>query len=103
MPTVGLPCCCKLLNLLHVCARVQSAILVLAGFHLEELATVRALLDQVGGEAVRVVPTTPALLYAPATEALHHPEAPWDRPVPADWLPGGGWGQQRMVLMAGIV
>lgn len=26
----------------------------------------------------------------------------WDQPVPAEWESGGGWGQQPMVLMAGL-
>lgn len=76
--------------------------LVLAGFYIEELATVRQLLDQVGGQAVRVVPSTPALLHAPLAEALAQPEPAWDRPVPPDWEQGGGWGQQRMAVMAGV-
>lgn len=81
---------------------LQSPVLVLAGFFLEELATVRQLLDSIGGETVRVLPTTPALLRAPAYEALLAPEPAWDRPAPPEWQPGGGWGQQRMALMAGI-
>ncbi|EFN60130.1 hypothetical protein CHLNCDRAFT_133513 [Chlorella variabilis] len=84
------------------CAWLPSPVLVLAGFFLEELATVRQLLDSIGGETVRVLPTTPALLRAPAYEALLAPEPAWDRPAPPEWQPGGGWGQQRMALMAGI-
>ena len=30
------------------------------------------------------------------------PRPQWDQPVPQDWLAGGGWGQQPMVLMAGL-
>jgi hypothetical protein len=82
---------------------MQSPVLVLAGFHLEQVATVRVVLDQVGGQSVRVVPATPALLHAPAFEALRAREPRWDRPAPRDWVPGGGWGQQRMVLMSGIL
>lgn len=26
----------------------------------------------------------------------------WDQPVPDDWQAGGGWGQQPIVLMAGL-
>lgn len=76
--------------------------LVLAGFYIEELATVRELLDQVGGQAVRVIPTTPSLLTQPLHEAVRVAEPRWDQPVPPDWLHGGGWGQQRMLLMANL-
>ena len=62
----------------------------------------RQLLDQVGGQAIKVVPTTPALLHAPLAQALQAAEHVWDQPAPADWQHGGGWGQQRMLLMAGI-
>ena len=80
----------------------ESPVVVLAGFYVEELANVRHLLDSVGGERVRVLPTSPELLGAPAYVALQSAEPAWDRPVPADWQHGGGWGQQRMALIAGI-
>ena len=76
--------------------------LVLAGFYIEELATVRQLLDEVGGNEVRVIPSTPALLAAPVHEAMAAAEPRWDQPVPPDWLHGGGWGQQRMILASGL-
>ena len=79
-----------------------SQVLVLAGFYIEELATVRELLDQVGWQAVRVIPTTPPMLTQPLHQALRAPEPRWDQPVPPNWLHGGGWGQQRMLLMAGL-
>lgn len=53
---------------------------MLAGFPLHELAAVRALMDQAGGQDVRVVPTTPAMLHAPTAEALRQPE-PLVRPL----------------------
>ncbi|KAL4422471.1 hypothetical protein ABPG75_008668 [Micractinium tetrahymenae] len=83
-------------------ALLEQPALVLAGFYLEELATVRQLLDQVGGQAIRVVPSTPALLHGPLAEALGQPEPAWDQPAPPDWQHGGGWGQQKMAVMAGL-
>ncbi|KAL4436074.1 hypothetical protein ABPG77_005522 [Micractinium sp. CCAP 211/92] len=83
-------------------ALLEQPALVLAGFYLEELATVRQLLDQAGGQAVKVVPSTRALLHAPLADALAQPEPAWDRPVPPDWEHGGGWGQQKMAVMAGL-
>ncbi|PRW60368.1 hypothetical protein C2E21_1188 [Chlorella sorokiniana] len=76
--------------------------LVLAGFYIEEIAGVRQLLDEIGAAEVKVVPTTPERLYRPLGEVLATPEPQWDQPVPDDWQAGGGWGQQPMVLMAGL-
>lgn len=38
------------------------------------------------------------LLSPPSPSSLSQ----WDQPVPPDWQHGGGWGQQRMVLIAGL-
>lgn len=48
----------------------------------------RQLLDQIGGEDVRVVPATPALLHTTVAEALRWPEPQV-----------GGWVQRRSRLV----
>lgn len=77
-------------------------VLVIAGFFLEELAGVRALLDQVGGQGIALVPSTPELLRAPLGYVLKVEEPAWDKPMPVSWKHGGGWGAQRIVLMSGM-
>ena len=96
------PCCPRLLPDTPNPARSPRQALLLAGFYIEELATVRQLLDQVGADSVRVLPSTPAALHEPVAAALAAPQPAWDRPVSPEWMHGGGWGQQRMVLMAGL-
>ena len=81
---------------------LQAPVVVLAGWPTEELGLVRELLDAIGGQEVKVVPCTPALLAAPTRAALAAPEPRWEAPRPPDYVPGGGWGQQRMALMNGI-
>lgn len=75
---------------------------VLAGFYLEELAAVRVLLDSYGGDAIKVVVSTPELLSVPTSQALSAPEPDWDQPMPENWVNGGGWGRQRTVLLHDI-
>ncbi len=49
-----------------------------------------------------VIPSTPQLLRLPVEEVLRQPEPQWDQAMPADWVHGGGWGTQRMVLLSGL-
>ncbi|GAB4822546.1 hypothetical protein N2152v2_009592 [Parachlorella kessleri] len=76
--------------------------LVLAGFYLEELAGVRAMLDKAGGQGITVIPCTPQLLGMPLGQALQQPEPRWEDAMPPNWVHGGGWGMQRMVLFSGL-
>ncbi|KAK9841906.1 hypothetical protein WJX84_002200 [Apatococcus fuscideae] len=75
---------------------------LLAGFRSEEIAMVRIILDSYGGQAVKVVPCTPALLHAPVSKALVAPEPNWNQPAPQAWLSGSTWGSQRTILFSGL-
>ena len=63
---------------------------------------VRIILDSYGGQAVKVVPCTPALLHAPVSKALVAPEPNWNQPAPQAWLSGSTWGSQRTILFSGL-
>ncbi len=38
----------------------------------------------------------------PLGQALQQPEPRWEDAMPPNWVHGGGWGMQRMVLFSGL-
>lgn len=76
--------------------------LVMAGFRAEEYAMARALLDAVGADSVKVLPATNEMLNGPVEAAIHEQEVDWGAPRPADWIRGGAWGSQRVILFSGL-
>jgi hypothetical protein len=76
--------------------------IIAAGFRLEELGGMRELLDGAGGQGVVLIPCEPSLLGLPTAEALQKTEPDWDRPMPAHWVHGGGWGATRVLALAGL-
>lgn len=75
---------------------------IIAGFYIEELPAVRLLLDAAGGHDITLVPCLPTLLDQPLHRALAQGEPQWDEPMPSDWVQGGGWGRQRVVLISDL-
>jgi hypothetical protein len=78
------------------------AVVILAGFYVEELPGVRHLLDQADGHHITLVPCLPEYLSQPLAAVLQLPEPAWEEPVPTQWVDGGGWGRQRTVLFSGL-
>ena len=76
--------------------------LVMAGFRAEEYAMTRALLDALGGAAIKVLPATEEMLAGTVGEAVRADEIDWALPRPADWVLGGAWGSQRAILFSGL-
>lgn len=74
----------------------------MAGFRAEEYAMARAILDSVGASAVKVLPATDEMLAGPVSAAVRADELDWSAPRPADWIRGGAWGSQRVVLFSGL-
>lgn len=79
-----------------------QAAVVLAGFYLEEVPGMRFVLDEMGGHGIVLIPCTPDLLHQPLGRVLQETEPAWHEPMPSDWVHGGGWGQQRVVVFANL-
>lgn len=75
--------------------------LILAGFRAEEYAVIRASLDSLGAQQVKVLPASDDMLTDSVELALLTPEVDWSAPRPQEWIRGGTWGSQRTVLFSG--
>jgi hypothetical protein len=75
--------------------------LILAGFRAEEYAVVRATLDSLGAQQVKVLPASDDMLNNSLEAALEAQEVDWSAPRPPEWIMGGTWGSQRTVLFSG--
>lgn len=62
----------------------------------------RALLDSLGGAEIKVLPANEEMLSASVGEAVHAEEIDWSLPRPGDWIRGGAWGSQRVILFSGL-
>jgi hypothetical protein len=73
----------------------------MAGFQIEEYAMTRAVLDEAGATAIKVLPVTPQMLTSSVGQAIHEEEVDWGQPRPDNWVHGGAVGAQRTILFSG--
>lgn len=76
--------------------------MLLAGFRLGEPAMVRALLDAMQAQHVKVIVCGDAELHTAQQAALQLPEVDWTAPREEGAATGGSFGSQRAVLFAGL-
>lgn len=74
---------------------------LMAGFQIEEYAMTRAVLDEAGATAIKVLPVTPHMLTSSVGQAIHEEEVDWAQPRPDNWVHGGAVGAQRTILFSG--
>ncbi|KAG1660240.1 hypothetical protein FOA52_007637 [Chlamydomonas sp. UWO 241] len=75
---------------------------VLAGFGPDEVAMTRVLLDQAGGQSIKVLPCTDETLHGSVDEAIWTREIDWEQPRPDSWNRSSSWGMQKAVLFSGM-
>lgn len=77
--------------------------MVLAGFLVAEMPIIRMALDEAGGNAIEMIVCSSDLLYTPVQQVFQEGSEPdWSSPIPPDWIDGGGWGQERVLLFQNI-
>lgn len=77
--------------------------MVLAGFLVAEMPIIRMALDEAGGNAIEMIVCSSDLLYTPVQKVFQEESEPdWSSPIPPDWIDGGGWGQERVLLFQNI-
>lgn len=62
----------------------------------------RALLDHVGAEHVKVIICNEKILFSPQSVALQEEEIEWQSPRIDELGGGGGWGSHRAILFGGL-
>ncbi len=77
--------------------------MVLAGFLVAEMPIIRMALDEAGGNAIEMLVCSSDLLYKPVQQVFEKESEPdWSSPIPPEWVDGGGWGRERVVLFQNI-